>query len=313
MPAEFHYTTWTGERSLAYLDAHAGGEKPFFLWASFHDPHPPYTVSEPWASMYDSADMVVGRVTPGEHDRNPPHFARTQEAHPDFGDWHSPFTAHGCESHLYPEDELRRDKATYFGMISFLDAEVGRILDRLDALGLADDTLVVFTTDHGHFLGQHGLVAKGPFHYEDMLRIPFIVRLPGRVPAGAVSDDLQSLVDLAPSFLDAAGLPVPGEMQGVSQWANWQGGAPAREFVLCENRHNPVMPHVETYIDRTHKLTVYRQADYGELFDLLADPREIHNLWNDPEAQPLKTNLLLAMVQAIMKSEPTRMPRIAGA
>lgn len=313
LPAELHYTTWTGERSLAYLDAQAEQGGPFFLWASFHDPHPPYTVSEPWASMYDPKDMVVDRVTPGEHDRNPPHFAKTQQEEPDFGDWHSPFAAHGCESHLYPEEELKKDKATYFGMMSFLDAEVGRILDRIDALGLADNTLIVFTTDHGHFLGQHGLVAKGPFHYEDMLRIPMIVRMPGKVPAGAVSQDLQSLVDLAPSFLDFAGLPIPGEMQGVSQWNNWQGGAAARDFALCENRHNPRMPHVETYIERDHKISVYREADYGELFDLANDPGETCNLWDDPDAQPLKARLLLAMVQAIMKSEPTRMPRIAGA
>lgn len=313
LPEEFHYTNWTGERSLAYLDAHGKGEKPFFLWASFHDPHPPYTVSEPWASMYDPEDMEVDRVTPGEHGRNPPHFALTQETDPDFRDWHSPFTAHGCESHLYPEDELRKDKATYFGMMSFLDAEVGKILDRLDALGITDNTLVVFSTDHGHFLGQHGLIAKGPFHYEDMLRIPMIVRMPGKVPAGVVSDDLQSLVDLAPTFLDLIGAIIPGEMQGVSQWDNWQGGAAARNFVLCENRHNPRMPHVETYIDRDHKVTVYREADFGELFDLANDPGEINNLWNDPASQGLKTSMLLAMVQGIMRSEPTRMRRIAGA
>ncbi|GLQ56389.1 sulfatase family protein [Devosia nitrariae] len=313
LPAELHYTHWTGERTLAYLDAQAGADKPFFLWASFHDPHPPYTLSEPWASMYDPADMDVDQVTPGEHDRNPPHFAKTQQPSPDFGDWHKPFNAHGCESHLYPVEELKKDKATYYGMMSFLDAEIGRILDKLDALGLTEDTLVVFTTDHGHFLGQHGLIAKGPFHYEDMLRIPMIVRQPGAVPAGRVSDDLQSLVDLAPSFLDAAGLPVPGQMQGVSQWENWRGGARARDFVLCENRHNPVMPHVETYVDARHKITVYREADFGEIFDLVEDPGEICNLWSEPQAVGLKAELLQKMVQAVMRSEPTRMARIAGA
>lgn len=313
LPADLHYTTWTGERSVAYLDSRAGDGEPFFLWSSFHDPHPPYTVSEPWASMYDPDEMDVDRVTPGEHDKNPPHFAKTQQPNPDFADWHRPYAAHGCESHLYPEAELKKDKATYYGMMSFLDAEVGRILDRLDALGLADNTLVVFTTDHGHFIGQHGLIAKGPFHYEDMLRIPFIVRMPGKVAAGAVSEDLQSLVDLAPTFLDAVGLGVPGEMQGVSQWHNWQGGVSARDFVLCENRHNPRMPHVETYVNQTHKVTVYREADYGELFDLVDDPGEINNLWNEPSAQVLKSEMLRAMVQGIMKSEPARMPRIAGA
>ena len=180
-------------------------------------------------------------------------------------------------------------------------------------MGLAENTLVVFTTDHGHFLGQHGLIAKGPFHYEDMLRLPMIVRLPGKVAAGAVNEDMQSLVDLAPTFLEAAGIAVPGEMQGVSQWSNWQGGPEARDFILCENRHNPVMPHVETYVDRRYKITVYRQGRFGELFDLQDDPGEIVNLWDDPASQDLKARMLHAMIQGIMKSEPTRMPRIAGA
>ena len=72
--------------------------------------------------------------------------------------------------------------ATYYGMISLMDHHIGRILDALDRRGLTADTLVVFITDHGHFIGQHGLIAKGPFHYEDMLRLPFVVRWPGRVP-----------------------------------------------------------------------------------------------------------------------------------
>ena len=119
--------------------------------------------------------------------------------------------------------------------------------------------------------------------------------------------------DAAEAAEAAAGIAVPGEMQGVSQWSNWQGGPEARDFILCENRHNPVMPHVETYVDRRYKITVYRQGRFGELFDLQDDPGEIVNLWDDPASQDLKARMLHAMIQGIMKSEPTRMPRIAGA
>ncbi|EAR51139.1 probable sulfatase [Oceanicola granulosus HTCC2516] len=310
LPDELHYTRWTGERSAAFIEA---GEGPFFLWASFHDPHPPYTVPEPWASMYDPADMEPGRLVPGEHDANPPHFAATQQEAPDFASWHRPHEAHGCESHLYPEEELKKDLAVYYGMISFIDAEVGRLLDLLEARGELDDTLIVFTTDHGHFLGQHGLVAKGPFHYEDLIRIPFIVAWPGEVPAGAVSDALQSLVDLAPSFLEAAGAEVPGSVQGRSQLATWRGGAAVRSHAICENRHNPVMPHLATYVERDAKITVYREGEMGELFDLAADPGELRNLWDAPEAAGLKARMLQGFVQARLAAEPTPAPRRAGA
>ncbi len=311
LPEALHYSVWTAERSCAFLARET--ERPRFLWASFHDPHPPYTVPEPWASMYDPEEMQVGRVTPGEHDRNPPHFGKTQEVAPDFGDWHTPFAAHGCESQLYPAEELRKDKAVYFGMLSLLDREVGRILDLIEAQGRLERTLIVFTSDHGHFLGQHGLIAKGPFHYEDMLRVPMIVAWPGEVPAGRVSQGLVSLVDLAPSFLSAAGLAVPGTMQGVDQMAHWRGGASPREAVIVENRHNPVMPHVKTLVTAEHKITVYAGADYGELWDLRSDPGEIGNLWDEPAAAGLKQAMLLRLIQAEMQAEPMRMPRVAGA
>ncbi|PRY20862.1 arylsulfatase A-like enzyme [Aliiruegeria haliotis] len=314
LPQEYHYTTWIGERSCAFIDEKAAAGQPFFLWTSFPDPHPPYTVPEPWASMYDPDDMEPGRLTAGEHDRNAPHFAKTQQEAPDFDGWHDPHEAHGCASHLYPEDDLKKDMATYYGMMSFLDREVGRILNRLDELGIADNTLVVFTTDHGHFLGQHGLVAKGPFHYEDMLKVPFIVRWPSKVPAGRVSDDIQSLLDLTPTFLEAATGRAPDDLQGVSQVGCWQGNEVApRNHALCENRHNPAMPHVTTYVDARYKISVYREGGHGEIFDLQTDPGEVRNLWNDPQHEPLKRDLMHRMIQAILQSEPMKTPRVAQA
>ena len=201
--------------------------------------------------------------------------------------------------------------AVYYGMVSLMDREIGRILGRLDQLGIADNTLVVFSTDHGHFLGQHGLIAKGAFHYEDLIRLPFLVRWPGRVPAGAVNSSLQSLVDLAPTFLRAAGIDIPGQMQGADQLAEWTGAVgneerPARDHVLVENRHQPSALHLRTLVDRRYKLTVYRGHAYGELFDLQEDPEERRNRWHDPAFAEIKSNLLQRFVQAEMEREPTR-------
>lgn len=314
LPEALHYTPWTAERAIAQIEEAALEDKPFFTWASFHDPHPPYVVPEPWASLYDPDEMEPGSLVPGEHDKNPAHFQKTQQERPDFSDWHTPYAAHGAHSHLHNEAELRKDVALYYGMVSFMDYHIGRILDKLDALGVAEDTLVVFTTDHGHFIGQHGLTAKGPFHYEDLIRLPFIVRWPGRVPAGVVNPALQSLIDLAPSFLSAAGLPVPGFMQGLDQVLAWRGEANgARTHIICENRHNPVRPHLRTLVGERYKLTVYREGDDGELFDLETDPGELNNLWYDKEVQALKGKLLLEFLQATLEAEPTRMPRIANA
>jgi arylsulfatase A-like enzyme len=312
---EYHYTTWTAERTMAAIERDVAAGTPFFTWASFHDPHPPYVVPEPWASMYDPRDMDPGTLTPGELDLMPEMHRLTQLERPDYSPWQeSGFGNHGYRSHLVDQDQLRRDIAIYYGMISFMDAQIGRILDRLDTLGTADSTLVVFTTDHGHFIGQHGLIAKGPFHYEDLIRIPFLVRMPGSVPGGRRSNAIQSLVDLAPTFLSAAGEPVPGVMQGVSQWEVWTGQADdARDWAMVENRHQPTRVHLRTYIEQRYKLTIYRGSDDGELFDLKDDPEERRNLWSSPEHATIKAELMQRWLQAELSREQTRFPRIANA
>jgi uncharacterized sulfatase len=266
--------------------------------------------------MYDPADMAPGTLASGEMDRMPPHVRKTQERDPDYAMYKEEGGSglHGFHSHLCAEEELRRSIACYYGMISLMDREIGRILDCLDRLGIAENTLVLFSTDHGHFLGHHGLIAKGAFHYEDMIRIPMLVRCPGTVPAGAVSRALQSQVDFVPSFLAAAGQPVPGLMQGRNQLDVWQGRAEAaRDHVIVENRHNPTTVHLRTLVEDRYKITVYRGAPYGELFDLRDDPEERRNLWDDPALACVKAALLHRFVQAEMEREPTRMPRIAGA
>ncbi|WP_028612197.1 sulfatase family protein [Paenibacillus harenae] len=321
IPEEYHYNTWIAERSGALLEQYAEDGDSFFLWSSFFDPHPEYLVPEPWDTMYDPEQLTIPQLTPGEHDRNPPHFGKTQEEQPDFsGLLESGYGVHGYRSHLYYEygnkfkltdDDRKKLVAVYYGMISMMDKYIGRILDKLDELGLADNTIVVFTSDHGHFFGQHGLQAKGGFHYEDLIRIPFIVRYPGHVPAGVQSGAIQSLVDLAPTLLSYRGIPVPHGMTGVNQREVWEGTKPqARDHAIVEFRHEPTTIHQKTYVNDRYKITVYFNQTYGELFDLRDDPHELHNLWDDPDSANLKTTLLLKYVWAELGKEPMPMPRI---
>ena len=316
IPEDLHPNTWITERTNARLEHNKRAGTPFFLWASFLDPHPPYLVPRPWDTMYDPDALTVPEVCPGEHERNPPHFGMTQEENPDFSAWQEPQGngMHGFHSHLLPKRELAKDIAIYYGMVSLLDKHVGAIIDKLDDLGLAENTVVLFTSDHGHLFGQHGMIAKGAFHYEDLIRVPYIVRSPGIVPEGQRSHALQSLVDLPAIFLSMAGLPVPRSMTGCDQSEVWRGERKsARRNVLVENRHQPTTLHLKTLVEDRYKITVYREREYGELFDLMKDPGEIENLWNEPSAAGLKSDLLLRLSSAGMASEPLPMPRIAGA
>lgn len=315
IPEEFHYDAWIAERTNALLEEYTKNDENFFLWSSFFDPHPDYFVPEPWDTMYDPEKLTVPSLQKGEHDNNPPHFLMTQQQKPDFSAYkESSYGIHGMHSHLHDKEKLKKNIAVYYGMVSLMDKYIGKILDKLDELGIADNTLVVFTTDHGHFYGHHGLVAKGPFHYEDMIRVPFIARYPGKIPEGKTSKAMQSLVDLAPTFLSIAGLKIPYGMTGLDQSSIWFGKEEkARDHIICENHHEPTAIHLKTYVDEKYKITVYYNQPYGELYDLENDPGEVHNLWDNSQYASLKSELLLKYIWAELGKEPMWMPRIAGA
>ena len=315
IPEAYHYDTWIAERTMEQLQSFKEKNEPFFMWASFFDPHPPYLVPEPWASMYDPETITIPELVEGEHEDSPPFHQLTQEKAPDWSPYmESGFCIHGGHSHVHDKEKLKKQIATYYGMVSMMDHYIGKILDKLEALGLEKNTLVVFTTDHGHFFGHHGLIAKGPFLYEDMIKVPLIVRYPEQVPAGCINTSMQSLVDLAPTFLDFSNMSIPRQMTGLSQKEVWLGTKEqVRDHILCEHHHEPTTVHLNAYVNERYKLVVYYNREWGEIYDLQEDPKEVHNLWDDPAYAELKQQLLLKYIWAQMGKEPMWMPRIWGA
>jgi len=316
IPEEYHYNSWIAERTNHLLSQYHEQDENFFLWASFFDPHPPYLVPEPWDNMYNSEKLTLPEVVPGEHKNNPPHFQMTQEENPDFSRYVETGIGNiGFQSHTsVTKADAKRNMAVYYGMISMMDKYIGKILDKLDELGIADNTIVVFTSDHGHFFGHHGLHDKGAFHYEDLIKIPFIVRYPGKVPKGVVNNAMVSLVDLAPTFLGLTDIPIPHQMTGINQSDVWFGmKEKCRDHIICEYRTQPTMVHLKTYVDERYKLTVYYNNYYGELYDLLEDPNELCNLWEHVEYRELREKLLFKYIWAELGKESMSMPRITGA
>ena len=316
IPEELHYNTWIAERTNALMEEYAESGDNFFLWASFFDPHPRYTVPEPYASMYDPKEVTVPEYREGEFDDKPPYFGLSQEERPDFSGFQEEDGnyIHGGHSHLRSREVKARNIATMYGMMTMLDKYIGRILDRLEKLGLAENTLVCFTTDHGDFWGQHGLVAKAIHHYDDLLRVPLVVSMPGTIPQGVVSDSLQSMVDLPQTFLSIAGLPVGRNMTGVDEKAVWFGETDnIREHVIVENQLQPTTMNMRSYINQRYKMTVHYNQQYGELYDLQNDPGEYENLWDKVSHQDLKRDILLEFIHGEMAKAPIPMPRVAGA
>lgn len=331
IPEKYHYNTWIAERTNVQIEASAKNDKPFFIWASFFDPHAPRILPEPWASMYNPEEMNVPPQNITEHLDNPPYFKLVQveecpkglwghlrksyilarnskrllDYYRDFKVHNVPVVGlHGIHPHFYRQNKLKQEIAAYYGMVSLMDKYIGQILDKLDELNLTENTIVIFTTDHGDYFGQHGLVTKGPFHYEDLIRVPFIVRYPNVIAPNSSSDALQSLVDVCPTICSLIGLPIPISMTGMDQSPVWMARLNhLRQYAICEMHHSPSVVHLKTYITERYKITVHNNAIYGELYDLQNDPGEHQNLWNDSNFADLKLSLLTQFVQAELKKD----------
>jgi len=314
LPTEAHYSRWVGERTIDFLQQGRDPDRPFFLWANFYDPHHPFVAPQEWVDRYDPAAVPAPLGGPAElADRPAILTAASQKSYAGI--------ARGFAE--YSAAEIQGIVAAYYAMVSLVDDEVGRILATLAQLGLADDTLVIFTSDHGEMLGDHALLLKGPMMYEGATRVPLMLRWPGRLPAGARRADLVQWLDLDPTILDAAGLPPLARGQGASllPLARDDDDAPRRGWAICEYRDSghPYDPPVHVTMLRRgdHKLIVHHgppataRRRTGELYDLAADPQEQRNLWDDPASAALRNDLMAELLDVLVATEDRSQPREA--
>src|SRR5262245_39794627 len=191
--------------------------------------------------------------------------------------------------------KYQRYMQDYLATVQSLDDNIGRLLAYLDTSGLAKNTIVIYTSDQGFFLGDHGLFDKR-FMYEESIRMPFLVRWPAAIKAGTRGDAMALNVDFAPTFLDAAGLPVSSDMQGRSLLPILRSRTPPdwRTAMYYRYYHDPGDHNTRAHYGvrtRTHKLIYFWKKDQWELFDLVNDPYELHNLYGEPGLEKLTATL----------------------
>jgi len=283
---EFHQTTWASERAIEFIQRKR--ERPWLLNVNIYDPHPPFIPPKVYADRFDPEAM------PGPYFRETDLAQQAKLKGVDFqGDALRP------DGH-----DARRQQANYYAMIAQIDDQFARILDVLESTGQRDNTVVIFTSDHGEALGDHGLLQKGCRFYEGLVRVPLIFSWPAKFETGLHSDALVELLDMTATIVDLAGLPQPEYMQGKSLLPILQGKASPdhlRDFVRCEY-FDALDPHftggtgtfATMYRGRRYKLSVYHGHDLGELYDLENDPWEFDNLWDKPEHTELKAKLIYA-------------------
>lgn len=301
LPAELHQTTWITDRAVESLDRLTDQDDPFFLYVSYVDPHDPYDPPDPWFDRYDWRDIA------------PP---LPQEWSEEDGPWqYRAFQRDKFQLAGFDDDTWARLRAAYLGSCAFVDSQIGRLLDHLESSGRAEDTLVVFTTDHGDVLGDHGLLMKGPWHYDKAIRCPLLVAGPG-VAAGKTVQQLTSHLDLHPTLLQRAGAePLLGE--GVPlPLADPATGGEGHSRLVVETNSSYLGPddQVRTLLtDDGWRLTVFPGQTYGELFHLPGDPEEQHNLYTDPAHQARRLAMTEELVAAMAAAVIARRARPAPA
>jgi len=313
LPVPQHYSHWVAQESIDFLTVSRDRSKPFLLVANFFDPHHGFGAPEEFRSRYDAAELPPPVTSPDDLATKPDVYTEASIASyagamPGFRD----FTA----------EQIQEFKAQYYAMVSLVDAEVGRLLDVLDREGLAENTLVVFTSDHGELLGDHQMLLKGPMMFDCSVRVPLILRWPGRFPAGVVREELVEWIDLAPTLLEVADVPPLPRGQGSSLVPLARGEELARkDWALSEYRNSghPYDPAVHTTMLRTGdwKLVVHHGAPSterkrdGELYDLALDPDELVNLWNDEASGDVRRRLEGFLLDVLVASEDRSRPRVS--
>ncbi len=298
IPLEFHQNSWITNHVDEYFRARHDDGQPFFLSVGFFDPHHPFDPVEPYASMFDPAAMPAP-VTGDCEERMTP-YARERRR--------------GYAKVCGDPARIGATIAATHAMVAHLDAAVGRILAALRAQGLEESTVIIFTSDHGELLGDHGMLHKGPFFFDGSIRVPMIWKFPDAWNLRGLDHGFASAVDIAPTVAELAGVQGPLRMQGrplvhrdrclrpvaarTAALTEWRGER------LNEGANAPPDPAIRCLVTDDWKFVHYEGKDFGELYDLRNDPCELRNLWGEHEQQPVVHEMRERLLSFILGSEP---------
>ena len=316
MPEQASEAAWCATRTVEFITRYANRDAPWFFMANIYAPHHPFDPPESCLAPY--LDRLSGMPLPVAMDDDLLHKPRYQRIDSEgaYGNSTNPVIGGFGRSEMTDMDH-RIVRAAYFAMCDHVDQQVGKMLRALDEHGEAENTIVVYSSDHGEMLGDHNIYLKGPYFYDAAIKIPLIVRYPGHITA-ARHAGLFEMVNVAPTLLEAAGLsPQPG-MQGRSAmpWLKAPELAPEDGSIYCEY-YNAMPYHLNPSAQltmlrtATHKLVVDHTYGDGELYDLQQDPLERNNLWNEVSVCSAKIDLLTLLTHRMAFTADPLPPRLA--
>lgn len=302
IPPHLHQTHWCTQKGIEFIEKNRGAEQPWCLSVNPFDPHAPFDAPWEYFRRYDPASMPDAHFEEGDL----AHQQRLVDAGVDFQ-----------SQPKHPDEwDQKRIYASYYAMIEHIDHEFGRLLDYLDETGQRENTIIIFMSDHGDMLCDHGLLLKGCRFYEGLVRVPLMISRPGHFQEGLVTDTLVQLLDIAPTLYDALGMEIPYHQQGQSLLPVLTGQSTHhRAFVRSEfygGINFPDQTHATMIRDERWKLIVYHGKSIYELYDLETDPWEHNDLSNDPNHQAKKWEMVGKSFDATVYAHPPTPERIAS-
>ncbi|MHA2399477.1 MAG: sulfatase family protein [Promethearchaeota archaeon] len=310
IPEELYSTTFVKEHTIDFLKRFADGEysKPnFFAFCSFPDPHHPYTPPGKYFDMFKPKDVILSKSFHDSHEKS----SEFNKKH-----YNELLKSEGTEKQIFPipkevkEEEARRVIAGSYGMEKMIDDAIGEILNSLEKYGLAESTIIIFTSDHGELGGDHRFFFKGPFLYQGLIRIPLLIKIPNCLQ-NQVSNSLVSSIDIPETILELGGFNIPDTMQGrsiVSILNNPEQQINEEILIEMDDDHNN--EKTRSLITEEWRITVFR--NHGELYNLKEDPDEMHNLWNSKSIQNKKHELLLKLLRKCVNTQDYSVNRDCG-
>ncbi len=307
LPEELYSTSYIAERAIDFLEERVriDDDCPFVLVVSFSDPHHPFNPPGRYWDMYDPEDVVLPENFSSSE--TPPHLAAVRKARLAGTD-----SRGGYGPVALDKREARQAIALTYGMITMIDDAIGRIRTRVAELGLSEETVQVFTSDHGDLLGDHGLMLKGPLHYESLILVPFLLEDPMRDAGNTVESGLFSGVDIGVSLLNRAGIESPPGAHGMSLFDVLDGRKTGRQSLLIEDEYQlsppgfEKPPRMRTIVSEKWRMTAYMDEPWGELYDLANDPGETRNLWNNRSVARVKSQLTEELVSLMIEATDRR-------
>jgi len=305
LPYEHSIERFTGEETLRFL-RERDRDRPFFAHMTFQRPHAPIAPPKEYFDLYDPEDVTLPENAVD-------YFENRFASKPDFM---RRTLENGCGYPLADPDprRLKRCLASYYALITLIDMEIGRVLDLLEEAGDLDNTVIVYTADHGDFAGEHGLFHKNFGIYDAVQRIPFLLSWPGGL-RGTRCEGLVESVDLFPTLCELCDVPIPENREGASMVPMAQGERAGKDAVFCEWDWWRLRRKVSAIRTPQHRLVFYGGEEGGELYDHAADPGETRNLWDAPgyvsERLQLLERLLAFTLKYSAETDSSRDRRLA--